>query len=108
MPDESLLTVMVRRLSLTPEAAQRRLFRVAFSGWRLPAMRLVSWVRPELFRIDHDVVTEVGRARSYAQAAHAVEVFRYRSKGQHSWIRNGLGVRASGRRLLEFAGEMFR
>ncbi len=108
MNPETLVEVLARRRGLTPEAAQRRLRREAFPGWRLPAMHFFSRLRPQLFRVDLDLVAEVGRARSVAEVRHAVEIYRYRSKGQHSWVRNGLGIRASGRCLLDLADELFR
>lgn len=105
---EMLIEVLARRRGLAPEAARNRLMREAFPGWRWPAMRLLSVFRAEKFRIDLDLVAEVARARSVAEVRHAVEIFRYRSKGQQSWLRNGLGVRASGRRLIDLADELFR
>jgi UDP-N-acetylmuramate-alanine ligase len=57
-------------------------------------MALTAAFRPHAFTLDQALIEEVARARSVAEAALAVDVFRYRSRGEKSWVRNGLGVRA--------------
>jgi hypothetical protein len=106
MSSDTLLQRLAHRHGIQPEAARRRLVRCAFSGWRHPAMALIVTFSPDTFTVDQALIEETARARTLAEVAHAVEVFRYRSKGEKSWIRNGLGVRASGRRIMELAKEV--
>ncbi len=108
MPTDTLLDRYAKRHGLRPETARRRLVAEGFAGWRRPLVSVLSKVRPDWFRIDASLIEEIGRARSVAEAAHAVEIFRYRSRGESSWIRNGLGLRASGRRMLGLAEALFR
>lgn len=67
-------------------------------------MRLFEALFPGRFQVDWSTITSVGNCRTMAEVEQVVEIFRYRSKGDHSWLRMGLGFRASGRRLLNFAG----
>jgi hypothetical protein len=66
----------------------------AIPRWRYPAMALTAAFRPHAFTLDQALIEEVARARSVAEAALAVDVFRSRSRGEKSLLRNGLGVRA--------------
>jgi hypothetical protein len=106
MPSETLLERFAKRDDLAPEVARRRLVAEAFVWWHRPLVWVFSVGRPDLFRIDAALVEEMGRARTLAEAAHAVEIFRYRSRGENSWVRNSLGIRASGRQMLELAREL--
>lgn len=106
MPTDTLLERYAKRHGLRPEIARRRLVAEGFVWWHRPLVSMLSKVRPEWFRIDESLAEELSRARSVAEAAHAVEMFRYRSRGESSWVRNGLGIRASGRQMLELAKEL--
>lgn len=105
-PSETLLERFAKRHRLAPEVARRRLAAEAFTWWHRPLVWVFSVGRPDLFRIDAALVEELGRARTLAEAAHAVEIFRYRSRGEDSWVRNTLGIRASGRQMLDLAKEL--
>jgi hypothetical protein len=107
MPTDTLLERYARRHGLRPEIVRRRLVAEGFVWWHRPVVWALSKFRPDCFRIDGALIEEIGRARSVAEAAHAVEIFRYRSRGENSWVRNSLGIRASGRRVLALAETLF-
>lgn len=70
-------------------------------------MKLIELVLPGSFRIDWAVIDDAGSSRSPSEVGHAVEIFRYRTRGDRSWLRMRMGFRLSGKRILEFANEEF-
>lgn len=107
MPDSTLLERFARQRGVTPEAARGQMLVRSLARWRVPFIGLLNVIQPDALRIDRAFVDDVGRCRSIKEVEHAVEIFRYRSRGDTSWIRNRLGFRASGRRVLDLAEELF-
>jgi hypothetical protein len=107
MPDLTLLERYAKQRGVTPEVARGQMFGISLAGWRMPLVGLLNSLRPDVLRIDRSFVDDAGRCRSLKEVEHAVEIFRYRSRGDTTWIRNRLGFRASGRRILDLAEEVF-
>lgn len=107
MPEPTILERIAERSHLSPRAARHQLRAAAIPFGARMIMAVVTHLWPEMFRIDLDLVEHVGRARTLAEVQHQVEMFRYRSKGDGSWLRGRLGVRASGRRVLAFVETVF-
>lgn len=107
MSDLTLLERLARRTGCTPQVARARFFSAATSFWRGPLMKLIELVLPGTFRIDWAVIDDAGAGRSLSEVGHAVEIFRYRTRGDRSWFRMRLGFRLSGTRILEFANREF-
>lgn len=107
MPELTLLERFAAQQGVAPAVAREKLFAATISGWRRPLVRLIGLLIPDAFRLDRSFAEDAGRARSVREVEHAVEIFRYRSQGENSWIRNQLGFRASRRRVLELAAKLF-
>lgn len=107
MSAPTLLELLAQRRGITPEQARKVVAAATIPASRRALMPLLEKVFPDMFRIDWSAITNVGNCRTMAQVEQAVEVFRYRSKGDHSWLRMRLGFRVSGRRLLTFAAREF-
>ena len=107
MSESTLLERYAKRLGISPEAARLRLFAAATPAWRRPFIKLFELVLPGTFRIDWSAIDDAGRARSAAEVGHAVEIFRYRTRGDRSWLRMRLGFRVSGKRIFDFAAAEF-
>ena len=103
MPEPTILERIAQRSHLSPRAARHRLWVAAIPFGARMIMAAVSHLWPELFRIDLDLVEHAGRSRTLDEVKCQVEMFHYRSKGDGSWLRGRLRVRASGRRVLAFA-----
>lgn len=88
-------------------AARRRLFYACIPWWRRPFVVLLEWVVQDTFRLDWAVIDDVAQRRSFEEVAHAVDVYRYRTSGDRSFVRRRLGFRISGRRLLDLAVALF-
>ncbi len=107
MPELTLLERFAEQQGVAPDIARKQLFAATIPGWRLRFVWLFGLIVPAAFRLDRSFVEDAGRSRSLREVEHAVEIFRYRSQGEKSWIRNQLGFRASGRRVVELAATLF-
>lgn len=107
MPELTLLERFAERKGVAPAVAREKLFAATIPGWRRPMVRLIGLLVPDAFRLDRSFVEDAGRGRSLREVEHAIEIFRYRSQGEKSWVRNQLGFRASGRRVVELAAKLF-
>jgi hypothetical protein len=107
MPELTLLERFAKQQGVAPDVARKQLFAATIPGWRRPFMRLFGLILTDAFRLDRSFVEDAGRSHSLREVEHAVEIFRYRSQGEKSWVRNQLGFRASGRRVVDLAAKLF-
>jgi len=107
MAEPSLLELYAGRVGLPPERARRRFFYACLPWWKRPLVKVARRLFPRAFHVDWALVEDAGRCRTFAAVEHAVDIFRYRTRGNKSVVRMRLGLRLSGTRVLKLAARCF-
>lgn len=92
-----------RRFSRSPESFEREVFVRCVPPWYRPvAWAIIRWV-PSWFSQDWQVLQDVARAASLEEVRVLSGDFRGGIRHRRSLIRDRIGFRVSGRRLLQLA-----
>jgi hypothetical protein len=107
MTPSTLLELYCTRHGRKPELFVEEAFVRCIVPWRRPLVLLVRWLDPDLFAHDRFVLEEAAKATSYDDVVSAVDLLHYRARREFSFWRDLLGLRISGRRLLDLADALF-
>jgi hypothetical protein len=102
-PMPSFRDVYSRRTGIAPQQFERVLFSLCLPWWKRPAALLIRRVWPRAFAPDFAVLAESGDAHAVFQVSSIANDLRVRVEEGINPVRNWLGLRISGRRLVELA-----
>jgi hypothetical protein len=101
MPGPSLKAIYCERHHCAPEQFLSRVFRRCLYPHAIPAAYLLGWVQARLFDEDRRAIEQFGMSITFQQVRAVVEDLRYVNRTNQHWLRTGLRIRLSGRRLYE-------
>jgi hypothetical protein len=87
---------------------EQRLFRRCVHRPALPLALIISRLRPEFFREDLGFLREVGAATTRSEVVGELNRFYGRNVRDRNWVRTTLGIRVSGKHVLEIYRALFR
>ena len=93
-------TVFCEVYRCSPEKFARRLFWMSLHRRALPFAPFFLLVRPSFFRLDLQLMEEIGLADSHNEFMSAINGFRQDCQDKRRFVHDDLGLRISGRRLL--------
>ncbi len=80
-----------------------RAFRLCLYSHAVPIAMVLGRLNPALFREDRQVIEQFGLARDLEEVDAALSDFQYVNQARPHWLRTGLKVRLSGRKLRMLA-----
>ncbi len=102
-PLPSFRDVYSRRNGIAPEQFEGVIFARCLTWWKRPAALLIRSVWPRAFAPDFAVISEAGDAHAVFQVSSIANDLRVRKEDGVNPVRDWLGLRISGRRLVEVA-----
>lgn len=92
-----------RRTGIAPEKFERVLFNRCLPWWKRPLAVVIHGVWPRAFALDFAVLSESADAHAVFQVSSIANDLRVKLEDRVNPVRNWLGLRISGRRLVEVA-----
>ena len=99
---ETFRELACARYGWRPEGFERRTFFHCVSAWQRPAAWILWPWRERFFRADLSLIERIGTMTSYNDVYQVAQDFAD-SRRQRGFVRDVLGVRPHGRRLLSMA-----
>jgi hypothetical protein len=90
----------------SPSHFEERVFRECLHSHAAPFAALLFRSSPKKFREDQLVIQQVGLARTLEEVDAALSDFQYINHSQRHWLRTGLKIRISGRKLRMLAAAL--
>lgn len=92
---------------LSPPAVVEWLFYASIDPWKRPLVRVIRNLKPTAFAHDLQAVKDAAAANRLALIYEAVNLLQRVPEVERTFVRESLGCRVSGRRLLDVATEYF-
>lgn len=96
------------RYGISAEKFERKLFQKCLFRHALPFVWLLEKCDPDFFREDLEMLRDVASARTTDEVICEINRFFGRNARDKSFIRTGLYLRVSGKRVLRFYRKMIR
>ncbi len=73
----------------------------------LPLAAVIYWLKPDFFKEDFDLIREIDKMNSPEVFRSELNFFHGRNVRDKNWIRRGLCIRLSAKRLLKLKSRLF-
>lgn len=107
METDCLIERICQRRKSTPTVAAEWLLYQTIPWSRRPVVRLIRLFSADAFAHDRHVIEEASRASSINEVSDAVNLLRRAPNHEQTFLREFVGCRVSGRRLLSIAQDFF-
>lgn len=94
------------RQNCPPTQYQERAFRLCLYTHAVPVAFVLYRLSSKLFREDRDVIQQVGLAHDLEEVDAALSDFHYINHARRHWLRTGLKIRISGRKVRLLAASL--
>jgi hypothetical protein len=103
--ESTVASRVARRLGWPASEFPARLFLPCLPRWAVVPALLIRVAMPSVFAADLEVLTDAGNATTAREIRIAAQSLSYNPRRARSFIRDTLGIRCSGRRLLALLRE---
>jgi len=83
-----------------------RAFRRCLYSHAVPIAPVLRRLAPAFFREDLQLIQQIGLDRDLEEVDAALSDFQYVNRARQHWLRTGLKIRLSGRRVRELAADL--
>jgi len=108
MVDRPFKAIYCERYACDPDRFSATVFRRCLYRHALPVALLRGGLRAQLFAEDRRAIEQFGIAHTLEQVRSTLEDLAYVNRTHRHWLRTGLNIRISGRRLYALAERLAR